>query len=545
MMYSKRGAGEFLNISLFLFLTFAIVLTVFSIFYADWRYAKITGFQELEAVQPSGEVNCVVGGTCTYSSNPPAAVVEQISKDAEIVSQSADYASGIKDIIEKTPLTEEDLLRYKENLEDSLKSSDLIYVNSSKAISQYSSSELDKSHIAIIQSIDKIKDVLEEIDLIILDKVVVRQEKQHEQALWVLGRENVVAGSLKKLEEQVFGVIPSDSKISVQIIPPNLKTDNCQYPSYFSSFNDSLVDFGTNGIDLSSGRICDIKPTGIYPSVRMPLPIDEAPELDVTLPDVTPIIPKSPVVTALHFGDRGKSKSEGYHAAALFKDNNGLLNIRFFNSPNYYDVEQKISEFMNNLLFKGKDVDGLYLSGMSVQDAELIVKEHKFFPWALWIIFSVMVVSFVLFGRLLIPNHITKISKGKIALDKGNYPVALEIYNKLIRDYSPDGPARQDILDYFVLLKRKINNSELKFDQFTDSKSILKPVNFESPSNELERVKQMIYHALDEIKSSPKVAFARMPIIAEATKNLDSKDRRKIAPLYESLVYQLRDLRLN
>ena len=200
---------------------------------------------------------------------------------------------------------------------------------------------------------------------------------------------------------------------------------------------------------------------------------------------------------------------------------------------------------MNNLFFKGKDVDGLYLSGMSVQDAELIVKEHKFFPWALWIIFSVMVVSFVLFGRLLIPNHITKISKGKIALDKGNYPVALEIYNKLIRDYSPDGPARQDILDYFVLLKRKINNSELKFDQFTDSKNILKPVNFESPFNELERVKQMIYHALDEIKSSPKVAFARMPIIAEATKNLDSKDRRKIAPLYESLVYQLRDLRLN
>ena len=52
----------------------------------------------------------------------------------------------------------------------------------------------------------------------------------------------------------------------------------------------------------------------------------------------------------------------------------------------------------------------------------------------------------------------------------------------------------------------------------------------------------MIQDALYEVRCSPKVACARMPIIASAYKSLDIKERERLAPLYENLVYQLKDL---
>ena len=53
----------------------------------------------------------------------------------------------------------------------------------------------------------------------------------------------------------------------------------------------------------------------------------------------------------------------------------------------------------------------------------------------------------------------------------------------------------------------------------------------------------MILDSLRDIKDSPKTAVVRIPIIAEAYKNLDAKSREKLAPLYEGLVYRMRDLK--
>ena len=64
--------------------------------------------------------------------------------------------------------------------------------------------------------------------------------------------------------------------------------------------------------------------------------------------------------------------------------------------------------------------------------------------------------------------------------------------------------------------------------------------NFESHDS---RVENMIRDALRESKDSPKLAIARMPIIADMYKNLDNKSRERLAPVYESLVYRIRDIK--
>ena len=133
---------------------------------------------------------------------------------------------------------------------------------------------------------------------------------------------------------------------------------------------------------------------------------------------------------------------------------------------------------------------------------------------------------------------------------KQNYARATAIYKELT-EHSEfiDGYIKQDILDYLIELKRSLHSNGAALDISAKSKGF--PQIFCKPSakfssavlSESHRVEQMIRDALHELGYDSHISHVRMPLIADAYKRLDARHREKLAPLYERLVYKLRDLK--
>src|SRR3989338_11590830 len=120
-MFAKRWNEQFFNISSVSFLFIVIGLVLFSVVYADLRYSGITGLQsgELPAVDPIPG-SCSSTGVCSSSNNPPEQVLDGVSRNVEVVSQSKSYVSDIISIIETNDVTESDLERYRKSIKDAL-----------------------------------------------------------------------------------------------------------------------------------------------------------------------------------------------------------------------------------------------------------------------------------------------------------------------------------------------------------------------------------------------------------------------------------------
>jgi len=571
MMVYRRDAGEVLNLTSLLFVAFAVALAVFSIFYADWYSAKITGFASPPPIPPAPEVP-----SPSSSSGPPQYVVNQVADDAGSVSQSADYASNIETIITGDGtgigevVSEEDLIRYKEKIDGVLSDSISIYDGSSKIVSKYRSKELDEYSISIVQDIDAIRKVLDNIDAILTNQVAERHELQREEAIRVLAVQMEVVTSVERLENYVSEITPSDVEGEVVL-------EKCEYPTELASFDDA-VNFGESGID-ANGEICNVPEIEVYRPISISTSGGQEPNTPVTPRPSTGSSggsTRSRLITAFHIG-RGEGSESANEAVVISRDKDNNLKINFINSPSFHGLEKEISDFIDKLLFGIEDINVAELLGMSVQEADSIIESNKSVPWVLWIVLFTMIVLFLLFGKFLTLDYKKMISSGKNALDRKNYSKAIKIYNDLVGLYSLEdidnsgiyniiSPEfsnktisnksrvnheivynriiRQDILDYLILLKKKIGEDKisLSLPEGSGLPKIDSISSIHSLTNDSSRVEKMIIDSLRDITDLPKVAVVRMPVIVEAYKNLDSKSREKLAPLYESLIYKMRDL---
>lgn len=244
-------------------------------------------------------------------------------------------------------------------------------------------------------------------------------------------------------------------------------------------------------------------------------------------------------IIAINFEEKNVEGRVVYSSAILRKDQNGLLTLNFLSSPNYNDLERKIYEFIEKVLYGEGTVEGIFITGLSVQQAEEIVNSSVSIPWVLWLILFVMIVSFLFLGNSLAPYNERLISSGKKALHKGNYPDAVAYYNKLAQAYSNDLSVKQDALNYLKLIKDKTNN---KINlEFSDKNSLPKiKVSSSSSFSNYHKVEKMIDHALQDLNKNSKNVKGRMPIIAEEYRKLDRKEREKLASGYEKLVYKIK-----
>lgn len=494
MVFGKRVV-ELGNIYSNLFLAFMFVLTIFSLVYSFELSSKnITGF--------TGEDGSIVLQISEASQLPSQEIIDSLSQYASQASQGASYASSINSAILQDPnLSQEELAQYLRDLQSTLSSSAQIYSSSSAVVSGYSSDELEQYYSSILQSIGVITDVSSEIGALLSNGVEFQQNKQEDQATWSVSRQEIVVESVEELEDYISEIIPSESIDAIKVLTQDsLETfsgDNCDYPSYASLFDDRFVDFGENGVDFNTGDICKIDTREVYDAVSSSASMRTfiIPELD-GIYDLESL-PETESVAAIHFESENSVAEKNDVGVVFFKDPNEQLSIKFFDSPNSYEVEQEISEFINHLFFNESDSPVSVLPEIPLQQVEEVIDKHKKYPITLWVILSIMLLSFLIFGRYLDLSSYN-FKSNSLDTEKSNKPI-LEEYDKI---------------------------NKIGYDV----------------SDNFSRVEKMIRDTLVEAKTSPKFAFARMPIIADSYKLLDSKSREKLAPLYESLVYSLRDL---
>lgn len=195
-MFGKENDG-FFNMHAVSFLTVAVFLTAFSIAYADWYVAKITGLGTDDEDSDPGSKTPIVAD----SDSPPSQVVEVVSEIARTAGGSAQYAQSVREIISTKPASESDLIRFKAKLEEARKAIRTSYKYSYDASSKYSSYVLNEYQEKISISLATIEKQLREIDSLLTTTVEERLEKQINQAVWTLNHDEEVKGSLAILED--------------------------------------------------------------------------------------------------------------------------------------------------------------------------------------------------------------------------------------------------------------------------------------------------------------------------------------------------------
>lgn len=543
-MANRRENDEFSRFYSLLFVVLAIFLTGFSIFYSHLYSSRVVGFavgSEVLQIDESEALECK--GDCPDENEPSETIVEDVSLAASTVSRGASYASRVNSEILLNPsINEQELFVYEENLEQLLDASGDIYVQSSDILKKYSSSEELTAHYkTIVQSIDVISEVAEAVNAALSGRIEERQDEQIELAKWELARIESVEESVEELETYSENIIPlaSDEKPEPVVASPVREISaDCEYPVSLAAFDNDLVDFGDKGIDSKKGNVCEIENQIVYdvaassPNLK-PFVVSE---VDI-VPNATSLV-QNQVIVALHFERKGDSKNDENVGVVFYRGANSLPTIKLFTSPNYYDVERKISEFIHGLFFRNSGADNY--ESLTLEQASSIINNARPLPWILWSALFAMIVLYLFFGKFLSPPHKNVINSGKIALARGDYSAAAQTYNDLIKHYSTNF-ANTDIAEYYDLLQTKIGN-----ENFSKKSEGLLQIPGLSPAfryfEHSKRVEKMIQDALYEVRCSPKVACARMPIIASAYKSLDIKERERLAPLYENLVYQLKDL---
>lgn len=325
--------------------------------------------------------------------------------------------------------------------------------------------------------------------------------------------------------------------------------DTCLTPSYIIATSLDLTDFGGFGYNAVTGDICYMGSSRIYLKPGLFERIggkgvggSSGGSSGGSNPGTagSGIINPGNSIISIHF-QNGLEGAKRNYVAAIVYSLDGHLTLNFLNSPDYNGLEDKIQEFIQNLLYGGSE--GSYVTGMSLQQAEEIVSSSSSVPWVLWIILFVMVVAFVLFGNLLAPYDQRLISSGKKALNRKDYSVAIQNYNELANNYSSDVRIKQDALDYLKQIKERVGNNKINLEFREGSLPIIKTNNVLGVFTDYSRVHKMIDHAMQDVKKSPKLAKSRLPLISEEYKRLSPKDKERLASKYEALVYKISSLK--
>ncbi|MEK6915268.1 MAG: hypothetical protein AABW89_01855 [Nanoarchaeota archaeon] len=238
-MFSK-SVDEFFRRNIVFLLIFSVTLIIFSLSYTDLRYGKITGLQSEEGesgggfIEPGGEATCRFfdfGGPCVFTSiieynKPPLDILNKISDNSKIASQSAIYSIDIVNLAKSNFVSETELIRYKTNIGYALDS--VIYeYNYSKTISKdYSSVELSTYLESMVNDIDIIEDSFKEINSKITETVSERQDFQRGHAEWTLDHQSFIEDSIDLLVEDISSEFDEDYNSKYSLFISNYVDNN-------------------------------------------------------------------------------------------------------------------------------------------------------------------------------------------------------------------------------------------------------------------------------------------------------------------------------
>lgn len=542
----------------------SICLTIFSILYLNLNSSEITGFVPYTYLQADPISTEPVVEPAQTPPRPPATqeVINQIDEIALKVSQNTQETSSISQIVESTVLSEQELMQYREELEIMGLQSANSFFSVLGIASAYAPSEpIQEDLTAIVKDIGEISKVMQKIDEILSKTAQGRQELQKNKAEWMITRDGTITNSIDDLFKYSNKVIPipkeEPEENEVLQSPTDIlniirETDPaCSYPSTLAAFNNELVDFGDSGINSETGEVCKFQKNVVFDVSSGSFNLKSYTLPDLNIPEEVKPILQEKSIKAFNFEAKspislspgGKEEYENT-GVVIYKDDNELLNIKFFSSLDYQNIEKRMSEFVYSLFFEDKD-SSKTITAMSIEQADSIINEKNSVPWLIWGILAIMILIFIFSENIFIQSHKTIIAQGKKALQNKNYQMALDIYNELIRKYSQNEQAKQEILDYLTILKKETGNNKIEISK--NSQKGFPKINEKFVPNktmrDYNRVEKMIYDALDEIKNNPKLASTRMPIIASEYNKLTNKERENLAQIYERLVYELKDSR--
>src|SRR3989344_1808454 len=530
-----NGYGdEFFDLRPFCFLVIAFMLTMFSIFYASWFSPNITGFQIEEQ-------------TTTEPKNPPPeSVISQIYESVTIVSDNADYSSNILETVVTDPdIPNMELIRLQDELKAIIDSSADTYKDSSKVIADYDSDLLDSYQDSMVRDISKIQKGINAIDARLAKPIEVIVEEQQDYLEWELEHEKIIEGSVGLADLYFEEVIPGDSLDGLSPIDEDcierecVPVDSCAPLSYLIAVDTEAVDFGQSGYDKTTGDVCVIEESEVY----------------IRSPSLSPIVElfkvtqkRDDVIFTLHFSEVDSDVNKepanlNFNAVVINKKEKGISpTFNFLTSNSYSKLEDQIYLLANELitfsLIEEKEFGMNSFGSLSEQQKEEIIKQSKPIPWVLWIVLFFMVVGFFIFCRISLPHYKKLIYSGKRALGRKDYNLAIQNYNEIVKNYPNDFHSKQEVLDYLIMLKRKIGKIDLDFQDKDSFPRIKKDMVFGAFSD-FSKVSKLISHALHDLIKSPKLVKARMNLIAEEYSKLNSRDKARLATNYESLVYSL------
>ncbi|MEK6847144.1 MAG: hypothetical protein AABY16_03185 [Nanoarchaeota archaeon] len=580
------------------FLAFAFVLAIFSLFYADWYQKSVTGFV-ITYCGPDPD-DCPQGtsggGTSSaITSEPPSQVLVASSESSSYVTLATNYIVGLaeENLIVKdyskvsvsssgtfgqessfdTPTavsTEPNFVNPCDSNPNSVACFNQLntiksFIQSTLTVAlqeynevlayedRFSSIKISADAEAIRANTILIEDILANLNLQLVKTSEQISERQQRIAQNIVDNENYVEDSTDKLESYVskYESVTPKSDLPTESVGGEVVVSDCV--SSVDAILLGSVDTGNVGFDTKDGGICEIK----VPEAK-PVPGSGASTTTIVNPGGPPESINPPAVSSsgggnsfafyvLHDKDGAPGAPREAFAAALSPAGNFVL--AFLSASSNYELEKKIRDFVQKVTL------GLHegiLTGATVSAGISEEPLRKNVPWLLWLALIAVAVPFIFFSSYLLPTHERLILDGRRAIARRDFARAADLYKEIasryieLRDENGED-MRQEILEYFILLRSALRAMNVKFDINVGANKFPNIIfignSFNKVYTDAQRVEKLLHDSLHDLRIDRKSAALRAPAISEMYSRLGRRDKEKLAPLYERFIYGFRDVR--
>ncbi len=576
----------------FVFLFFAFTLTVFSLFYADWYHRNVTGFvTENDEVPPppidkSTEDMASGGGSSGGSGGSSAEPSLVIS--AVITSEIA--VTNVKDLTDKVLVNLPQYIVSFGGNGAGMSTEEIPSISGNGPITTTTSSptnlcsggllncqtELIGANIMVSNAIKNVTDLYEKVlmsskkfprnkeieknraqivknlELLFnLNKLILRQlnhtvaqitARNVRVAQNMVAHEEAVQENKELVEKYIdkySAYIPPAP--SVDPITSEITITECDIPADLLAF-DIVEDIDNLG--LVNGDVCEQSIPKPKPFINLPTsgPIS-SPQMP-TIPGIVLGVGVSNTgyLQTIVFSFEPVLGEVNHEAFAAALNPTGQFILGFFSSPSVGNLADEINTFVQKVVL------GLHDEVLETKTASAEILAADFgrnTPWMLWIVLAVVTVPFIFFGNYLLPTHERLIFEGRRAIFKGDFGKAVAQYNELTMRYDDlcednGEDVRQEVLNYFILLKGSLNMRNVKFSTTTGENKFSNIVLARNSLTDFQRVENVLYDALHDLKKDRKKSILRAPAIAEMYSQLEQREKEKLAPLYEKFVYGMR-----
>ncbi len=597
MVFDRGGFVGDKMISL-LFLAFALLLTISSLFYADWYQKNVTGFTAYECNPDEGE-ECYVPPTedsssSSGSSSPSAQELDDASKAGDT---SASLTKEVLDMVSKyVPESSITSLTDSGTTASSTGSgTDAPTTGSGTTASSTGSGTTTNTCASFISSVE-CRNTLQDTQMFILSSIsetfakyieVIKLDKKYPYNFQIEKNKKVIEDSLTVMQSTLNVVDLYLSKTTVQIQDRqwDIAQSTIDYANSVANnvvyLDDYINKYGSKTPALPAGSV--LGETDCLLAVDLVLFRDrvdfgdigvndngEKCYMDISKPVLAPAVSQSSSLTGsgLISSVNSFSHSSGGGGASFFIENqgqveggtgqveaftaafspNGNIFLGFFSASNTFDLNKKINDFVGRVV---SGLGGESLSGRSASAGVSSEISERSVPWFLWAALVSLIIPFLFFNKFMLPFHERLAREGRIALQRGDFASAVGKYKQMVDRYrvsleEHDDNVKQEILSYFILLKAGLRAANIYYD-IDVSKDKLPYIVFSHGNNpefvvsDYQRVEKMLQDSLRDLEKFPGQMIQRAHLIAKMYSQLNRSDREKLASLYERFVYGLRN----